>query len=265
MSKKKLFSALAAVIVLTVFCHGPISVSAEEPKTDYVLSQDFTYTAGVWQYYWYNDGYNPLMYDGQREAWHGEEYGSAASSVLVTKDMMWHPGTAGYTTVAFTAPESGSVTIGMEQPLELLNPDLSDGTVFSAISDFQMIGEQHLLTKENPKQEFEPVTIDVYKGQNIYFYLYMNTNNAGDSTRVTPYIKYNEFKDVPVPETVEEEEEEAEPVLRTDVKAMEIADENQSAGINVISVVSGAATAIGFSAIVFAVVLLIKRMRRTNK
>ena len=164
----------------------------------YSFSKMFGNWTDPWFYYWYNGGvYYPLIWNnGQFD---GTEDG--APHAIVANGYM-HPAPTGVTAIAFKVPESGRVKIGMEDTLILGSPAESvDGTIVSVISDGELLCDQYWLTSENPSYVFEPVELEVYEGQIIYFYLSKAITNAGDSTRVLPYVEYLDYHEVEAPAT----------------------------------------------------------------
>lgn len=164
----------------------------------YSFSEMFGNWTDPWFYYWYNGGvYYPLTWNnGQYD---GTEDG--APHAIIANGYM-HPAPTGVTALAFKVPEAGRVRIGMEDTLILGSPAESvDGTIVSVISDGELLCDQYWLTSENPSYIFEPVELEVYEGQIIYFYLSKAITNAGDSTRVLPYVEYLDYHDVEAPAT----------------------------------------------------------------
>lgn len=195
---------------------GLANPNGAEKDGVYRLSRMISEETGVWEYYWFNtkQEYAPMEYNPETKGWQGV---SPATTAIITSQT-WHTYTQGYTVARFTCPESGRVRIGTETAVALSNlPNAKDGVIFIVMSDGEPLGESLLVTPQNPSQEFETVETDVYKGQEIEFFLYMNINNAGDSTTVTPFVEYTVYKDVAAKEKTAADTKKEELVLRTDI------------------------------------------------
>lgn len=229
------------------------SITGSEKDGVYRLSRMFSDLMGDWKYYWFdNVNFHDMIY--QDGTWTG---GATASYARIGGGgVSWHPHISGYTVAAFTCPESGTICIGSEIPIEVNNAS-ADGIIFSVVSENQLLGEQYIVTPQNPSQEFAPIEIDAYKGQVIYFFLYMNAGNAGDSTQLAPYVKYLDYKYVEPYKSNVKKEETAEPVLRTDVKPIET--EEGEFTVNILQILLGCIPSI---IIAIAVVLYIVLKRR---
>lgn len=235
--------------------NGLVHSNGTEKDGVYRLSQMFSDEMGMWQYYWYDGkaSYSKMEYDAEGRKWQGR---SPAVSSFISKDS-WHTYVSGYTVAAFTCPKSGTVRIGTEQAVELQNvANTADGTIFIVMSDGEVLGTQLYLTKDKPKQEFEVVSMDVYEGQTIEFYLYMNVNNAGDSTKVLPFVEYTDYKAVEKKTIEKTDEVEEEPTLKTDIKPIEVPEEATFV-IQPVQILIGAALVIVIG--VVGLVLLVKK------
>lgn len=224
--KKRMSTAILLLGICLIGAIVPGTTSAAAEGDMYRFSQMYGEEMGLWQYYWFDGAgsYTKLSYDEGKAVYNG---GSSAATAIIGNSS-WHTYISGYTVATFTCPKSGTVRIGMEEPLALVNAASSaDGTILAVMSDGKLVGIPVQVTKEEPSCEYETVEMDVYEGQVIGFYLHMNTNNAGDSTKVTPFVEYTEYKEVARTETTGEEQktEEAEKVLRTDIAPIEIKDE----------------------------------------
>lgn len=184
-----------------------------------------------WDYYWMDTQNErvPLLRDADG-VWRGD----STCQYAVISSTTWHPHSAGYTLATFTCPDSGRIRIGSEVPLVLTQAaNTQDGIVFVAMSDEEVLGEIIRLTKENPTKEFETVELDVYKGQEICFYLSHYYTNAGDSTQLQPFVEYVEYKEVdqPIKDNNEEEKNSrmknilSDETVRTDIEPIEIREE----------------------------------------
>lgn len=244
------------------------SVTGTEKDGVYRLSQMFSDKMEEWSYYWFDNSnvYNEMAYNKETKGWSGKTETTNANTAGINASMSWHPYTSGYTTAAFTCPKSGTVTVGMESDLVLLNQaNCDDGTIVTVVSDQEVLGEQILLTPDNPQQKYKAVSIDVYEGQVIYFYLYMNINNAGDSTLVTPYVKYTDYKPVEKKEITETDSfngaEDRE--LRTDIQGQQLAEKTEFA-LHTSKLIMGIMSAVGVFAIVIILIIVIKRRKKNN-
>ncbi len=242
------------------------SISGTEEDGVYRLSQMFSDKMGEWCYYWFDNTnvYNEMAYNAEGKEWTGQTESTNAKTALISSSMIWHTYTSGYTTATFTCPKSGTVTVGMESDLMLLNQTNSpDGTIVTVVSDQEVLGEQIVLTPDNPQQKYEEVSLDVYEGQVIYFYLYMNINNAGDSTLVTPYVKYTDYKSVEKKEISATDSfngtEDRE--LRMDLQGQQLAEETEFA-LHTMKLVMGIMSAVGVFAIVIILIISIKRRKK---
>ena len=255
MKIKKLLSAVSlSVIVLgTTFLNIPfLSFAAED---NYSLSEMYSGEMGLWEYHWFDgDATYHKMVLSEDGRWMGAE-----AKTAIINGVNWHPYTKGYTVATFTCPASGTVKIGVEQEIKLNNPAASqDGTIYIVMSDGELIGEQIQVTPDNPKLNYETVELDVYEGQVIGFYLYMNVNNAGDSTTVAPFVQYTEYKHVE-PQVVEKEETvEKEEVLRTDIKPVYVS-ENKDFQIQPIQILIGTLPVLVIGILILVVVLKKKK------
>lgn len=205
---------------------GPYKTNGTEKDGVYRLSKMYSEEMGMWQYYWFDgtSSYTKMSYNEKTAAHNG---GSPATSAIIG-GADWHTYISGYTVATFTCPKSGTVRIGMEEPVALEDAASSaDGTILAVMSDGKLVGVPVQVTKEKPTSEYRAVEMDVYEGQVIGFYLHMNTTNAGDSTRVTPFVEYTDYKEVARTETKEEEKKVNEPekVLRTDIAPINIEEE----------------------------------------
>ena len=255
-SKKKNRKVPAAMLLIALILTGVLNVditayaankglnnpTGTEKDGVYRLTQMCTDKMGLWQYYW-TDGTEAtkMVYDEEGKIWKGA---SPATTAMVGGNTSWHTYTSGYSLATFTCPASGSVRIGTETAIELTNAEVSaDGTIFIVMSDGKLIGTPVQVEKANPKQEYETVEMDVYEGQVIGFYLHMNVNNAGDSTRVQPFVEYTTYKDVkPAQQDIKQDADpktEGEKVLRTDIAPMK-SREKVSFAVNPVQIMIGA-------------------------
>ncbi len=249
--RKAVLCGILSVLMLSTFVPNSALASGEVYKLSEMLSEN----TDTWQYYWHSGKeYMEMEYaDGE---WNG---GTKAHTAIVGKEK-WHPYISGYTVVAFNCPASGTVKVGMEKPLEV-NAITMDGVYFSVISELQLISDMYLLNAENPKQEFETLQFDVYEGQVIYFFLNMNVNNSGDSTTITPYIQYTEYKEVEPSGIgdVTTQGDETEPVLKTDIKPLEISGYDGKLVYNPIQIAVGAAVPLGIGVLILICSLIKKK------
>lgn len=231
------------------------SIVGSEKDGVYRLSRMFSDRMGDWKYYWFdNVNFHDMFYEDG--TWTGGKEASYAR--IGGGGVSWHPHIAGYTVAAFTCPKSGTVCIGSEVPIEV-NAASADGIIFSVVSENQLLGEQYIVTPDNPSQEFAPIEIDAYEGQTIYFFLYMNAGNSGDSTTVAPYVKYLEYKYVEPYKSVVTNTETAEPVLRTDVKPIKA--ESKEFSFNPLQILIGCIP----SLVIIIAVVLFKVIKRRKK
>ncbi|MDD6479529.1 MAG: hypothetical protein PUF48_07000 [Oscillospiraceae bacterium] len=233
------------------------SITGSEKDGVYRLSRMFSDLMGDWKYYWFdNVNYHEMIY--QDGTWTG---GKAASYARIGGGgVSWHPHINGYTVAAFTCPESGTVHIGSEIPVEV-NAASADGVIFSVVSENQLLGEQYIVTPQNPSQEFAPIEIDAYKGQVIYFFLYMNAGNSGDSTKVAPYVKYVDYKYVEPYKSNVTKEDDVEPTLRTDVKPIETEEDEFT--LNILQILLGCIPSF-IIVIAFVLYKIIKRRKKNG-
>ena len=181
---------------ITGVTNAPVSGSSKDGV--YRFLDMFSMMTDPWYYFYYNSGiYNPMKF--YEDQWNAKDYNSASS--IISKGG-WHPAPVGVTTLAFKVPKSGKVEIGMESTLILLAPNQStDGTIITVVSDSKLLCDQIWITPDKPSALFKAIKKDVYAGEMIYFYLSKASSNVGDSTRVEPYIKYLEYKNVAAPTT----------------------------------------------------------------
>ncbi|MBR4072416.1 MAG: hypothetical protein IKK24_00620 [Clostridia bacterium] len=183
---------------------GPVveivsTVPGTEADGVYKLTEDFAEYMDHWACYWVNGKiFNEMIF--RDDMWLGE---TATSATIAGGGASWHPHISGYNVATFTPPESGRVQVGSECKMSV-NASTSDGVNIMVVSDNNVLGKSYYLNAENPEQDFEVIEFDVYKGQEIKFYLDMNMNNSGDSTTFAPFVKYVEYKDVPKSDYEEE-------------------------------------------------------------
>lgn len=252
--RKNLGKVISLIVAISVVALQ-ISFLSFAAGDTYSLSKMYSSEMGEWKYQWFdgdNTYYDMILSEDGR--WMG-----AAAKTAIINGVNWHPYTTGYTVATFTCPKSGTVKIGVEQEIKLNNPAASqDGTIYIVMSDGELIGEQIQVTPDNPKQNYESVELDVYEGQVIGFYLYMNVNNAGDSTTVAPFVEYLEYKEVAPKEVETEEVVETEDVLRTDIKPIYVS-EGVEFQIQPIQILIGMAPIVLIGILILVVVLKKKK------
>lgn len=253
----KVFSLIVAISIVS-FQIPFLSFAAGDT---YSLSEMYSSEMGAWKYQWFDGDttyYDMILSEDGR--WMG-----ADAKTAIINGVNWHPYTKGYTVATFTCPKSGTVKIGVEQEIKLNNPAASqDGTIYIVMSDGELIGEQIQVTPENPKQNYESVELDVYEGQVIGFYLYMNVNNAGDSTTIAPFVEYLEYKEVTPKEIEKEEVIETEDVLRTDIKPIYVS-EGIEFQIQPIQILIGMAPIVVIGILILIVVIRKKKGNQDNE
>ncbi len=233
--------------------NGVRNKNGTEADGVYRLAEMCNDEMGLWQYYWFDgiDDYSKMEYDSDSGGWAG----SSPAATARIQGANWHTYIDGYTVATFTCPKSGTVRVGTEEAIELTNaPNTMDGTIFVVMSDDELVGTPVQVTKEEPKKEFATVEMDVYEGQVIGFYLHMNVTNAGDSTNVSAFVEYTDYKEVEAKNTHMAEEEdtvEAEK-LRTDIKPT--VEEEVSFALNPLQIAIGTVPVvlIGILAALFA-------------
>ena len=255
--KAPIAAMLLGVSLVGTMMPGFTSSAAESA---YRLSEMCTDEMGLWQYYWY-DGKETnveMVYDSEAGRWTGD-----TAKAAIIDGTNWHPHSSGYTLATFTCPESGTVRIGTETPIELTNAANSkDGTIFAVMSDDMLVGTPVQVTPDNTTAEYETIEMDVYKGQVIGFYLHMCVNNAGDSTKVSPFVEYVGYKEVAPAEKEEKDTTTEEKVLRTDIKPMTI-KEDTAFGINPTQIAIGGVPVIAIG--VLGLILILKKGKKKNE
>ena len=241
LGKKKKSAVVAMLLVVSVMgmLFPGTTIHAAE-NDSYHLAKMYGSEMNEWKYYWYDgyDSYMEMVYNEESGAWTGPDY---VTTAIIDKTS-WHPFTSGYTVATFTCPKSGTVRVGTDVPVELTNvANTMDGTILSVMSDGKLIGKPVQVTADNPSKEYEVVEMDVYEGQEISFYLHMNITNAGDSTTISPFVEYTNYKDVEKTNTEKDKNsgKDEEKVLRTDIKPMNT-NENTMFEISVVQMVIGA-------------------------
>ncbi len=269
LSDKPAKTATVPAYIGTRSTSGPNSavsadITSNVPGTEadgvYKLTEDFGEYMDYWACY-YVSGKKFTEMDYMNGAWRGKS--PATTATIGGGGAKWHPYISGYTVAMFTAPESGRVQVGSECTMEVVN-STTDGVTIMVVSDNNILGDTYLLNAENPKQDFAVVEFDVYEGQEIFFYLNMNIQNAGDSTTFAPFIKYIDYKDVPKPPKQEEEiyiEPRLDGTLKTDIEPIGTEKEKGALKFDVMQMVIGAAVVLLLAAVVVVVCIILNKKK----
>lgn len=100
--------------------------------------------------------------------------------------------------LAYIAPNDGVIQIGLEDDIIGVSQGSQNGIRFGIMQNNTMIYTYTDYTGGDHR--FEPITVNVSKGDYIYFLLCpISGNNAGDSTRCMPIITYLSYEKAPDP------------------------------------------------------------------